>query len=34
VAAAEALAPDIIEGIARVRPITEWVPSTAVATPA
>ncbi len=34
VAAAEALAPDIVEGIARVRSITEWVPSTAVATPA
>ena len=34
IAAAEALAPDIVDEIAAVRSITDWVPSTAVATPA
>ena len=34
IAAAEALAPDIADEIAKVRPITDWVPGPVVATPA
>ncbi len=34
IAAAEALAPDIVDDIARVRSITDWVPAAVVATPA